>query len=560
MTLRWQARGPHRIVHLIATADGVAALDEAGAIATFREGSAERAGELALPRPAARVARADGAWLAAFAAEPALVRVRGEDDHAEVARGRGAPAWFALHGRSLVVARGDAVEHWTDTGKLGWSADHPPCVKVATSGDVVAALSGEGVVAFFDAKSGREGGTLKLASTELAETWLLTGLEGGRFLLALGDRLVWVDGKAKKILKRVQARARIAAVASHGGIVVAGCHDGWLQAFDADGGEPRGAFEAHAGGIGDVALGAGAVFTTGRASHVLCAWERRALDKSAKGAAPISALAARADLAVIGESTGKARLVRGDAEIAATNVGGPVLAARVGPKDTLIAGSARVVVRLGPPYKMPRPIALRTVATALAMDDSYAFAGSATGEVDVHDLERSVHVTSYQLSEAGISAITRLPGALLVVGTGAIDGRLFVIDVAEAKVLHRLEAHDEAFGVTCLASDPRGRIVASGGDDAAVSLIDPQKGRVLLRIRVKETPIAIAFEPTGRRFACALADGTACRVSLGPKRAEVEDLGLRGVTAVAWAKELLVGYGDGRLERVAEALSPRADA
>lgn len=547
MTLRWQARGPQTIVQIVATPEGVAAMDGAG-LGLFREGSSDRHGEVAVPRGARRVARLGSGWLALEGGARHLARVD-KTGASRLAEGKKAIDAFDAADGVIAVARGGSLELWSEDGEERWSVDHEPCVKVALVRGLVLAVSAEGELAFFDAKDGEQTGTLRLASVELAETWHLVALDGGRAVLALGDRLVWVDAKAGKIQKRVQARARVAALATHAGLVVAGCHDGWVQAFDGATGEPRGALEAHAGGIGDVAIGAGALFTTGRASHVLCAWERRALDGKDKGAPPVSTLAARGDLVVVGERTGRARLVRGDADLAKVELGGPVLVARVGERGALLAASARVVVRAAPPYKSPRPLALRAVATAVAMDDAYAFAGGAAGEVDVHDLERSVQVTSYQLSDGAISALARLPGALLVVGTNAIDGRIFVIDVAEAEIRHRIEAHDDAFGVTCLAADPRGRIVASGGDDSSVSLVDPHKGKLLARIRVKETPTAIAFEATGRRFACVLADGTACHVALGPKKAQVTDLGLRGATSVAWGKELVFGFADGRVER-----------
>ena len=51
--------------------------------------------------------------------------------------------------------------------------------------------------------------------------------------------------------------------------------------------------------------------------------------------------------------------------------------------------------------------------------------------------------------------------------------------------------------MTCLAADPRGRIVASGADDGSIALIDPVKGKILARLRVRETPISLAFDKRG---------------------------------------------------------------
>ncbi|HVH42898.1 MAG TPA: hypothetical protein VM925_11165, partial [Labilithrix sp.] len=200
----------------------------------------------------------------------------------------------------------------------------------------------------------------------------------------------------------------------------------------------------------------------------------------------------------------------------------------------------------GPP---PRPIALKTPPTAFASDDAYAFVGTQAGAVDVYDLAMARQVTTYALSsDDRITALLRLAGATLVVGTGALDGRVLVVDVVEAKVVHRVSPHDEAFGITCLASEARGRLVASGSDDGSIALLDPIKGRVLAKLRGNETPTSLAFEPSGRRLACVFADGTAAIATFAQKAATMADLGLRGVTQVAWGDGLVFGFKDGHVE------------
>ncbi|HVJ90810.1 MAG TPA: hypothetical protein VM580_13485, partial [Labilithrix sp.] len=94
----------------------------------------------------------------------------------------------------------------------------------------------------------------------------------------------------------------------------------------------------------------------------------------------------------------------------------------------------------------------------------------------------------------------------------------------------------------------RGRIVASGGDDGSVALLDPAKGRVLAKLRVNETPTSLAFEPSGRRLACVFADGTAALISFAQKSATVSDLGVRGATRVAWGDGPVIGFKDGHAE------------
>ena len=212
----------------------------------------------------------------------------------------------------------------------------------------------------------------------------------------------------------------------------------------------------------------------------------------------------------------------------------------------------------------PRPLALRAQASAFAADDDYAFAGTDSGSVDVYDLAEATprhELCALRRRRHGARASA---GPALVVGTGALDGRVFIVDVTEAKVLHRMEPHDEAFGVTCLAYDPRGRIVASGADDGSIALIDPVKGKVLARLRVRETPMSLAFDADGRRLACVFADGTAGLVKLGPRGATIEDIPLTGVAHVAWGDDAFFGFADGRVERLAGTSSkrepPRASA
>ncbi|MFO0671627.1 MAG: PQQ-binding-like beta-propeller repeat protein [Polyangiaceae bacterium] len=200
------------------------------------------------------------------------------------------------------------------------------------------------------------------------------------------------------------------------------------------------------------------------------------------------------------------------------------------------------------------PVLLDEPATALALDATYAFAGR-HGAVHVYDVARGVSVTQYELSEAAISALVRLPGALLVVGTGALDGRVFVVDVAQAKVVHRIDAHQEAFGCTSLACEPRGRLFASGSDDGTVALVDPAKGRVLARVRLTETPVSLAFDPTGRKLAAVLANGTAVVVSLDQKAA-VSTLDVPHAARVTWSDALVIGLTDGRLERASFGAPP----
>ena len=368
-------------------------------------------------------------------------------------------------------------------------------------------------------KQGEEEGTLRLASVDPPDTWRIAKLTWTQLVLAMGEWLVWIDGDSRKIIRRVRARGKVVDVVVEGPKLLARLEDGLTQAFDAATGE-------------------------------------------AKVAAPVTAICARGDLVIFGDKAGRVRVQKNEADLATFSAGETVLGVHLTKKELAVAATARVLVRAAKPWSAPRPVALRAPSSAFAADDAYAFVGTMTGSVDVYDLENGKAVTSYDLSsDDRITAVARLPGACLAVGTGALDGRVLLVDVAEAEVVHRIEPHQEAFGVTCLATDPRGRIVASGGDDGMVILIDPAKGRVLARLRMPETPISLAFEPSGRKLVCAFADDTCGIVTLGTKGASVDEVEVEDVAKVAWSGSGPVfGLADGRVMRPSPSARSTADA
>ena len=449
----------------------------------------------------------------------------------------------------VAIARTDSLELWSEEGKRLWTAKRGPWIAVAVSRDHVGAVGGDGALVFASRKDGELEGALRLASTEPAHMWRLAHVDGAAMVLALGEWVVWVDAKTRKVIRRVRARAKVGELRADQDLVVVALEGGVVQAFRAPTGEPRSSFVAHEEGIKDLELAPEAVYTCGLDGETK-EWERTALDAPSRASAPITAVAGRGELVAVGDRSGRVRVMRGEREVASLALGEGVLGVHLGANDMLVAATARIVVRTQRPWDNLRPVALRAQPTAFAADDAYAFAGTQTGAVEVYDLTAGRHLTTYALSsEDRVTAIARLPGKLLVVGTGALDGRVIVVDVVEAKVRHRICAHDDAFAVTCLASEARGRLVASGSDDGTIALIDPVLGRHLARIRVPETPVSIAFEGNGRRFACAFADGTAAIVTLAQKGTSVTDVGLRGVVFVAWGAEPVFGHADGTVGR-----------
>ena len=553
-------------VALVARAEGAFAVEETGALGVY-DAEAKRTSEVALPSGAVQAQPFADAWLCRVPGmthlAPSNARpVRGKPS--VFADGGSDVTAFAVAVDGVAVARTDSLELWTHAGKQRWSVPGSWVAITIVTGHVIA-LADDGALVFTAMRDGSTVGTLRLASTEPATEWRLACIDATRVVLALGDWLVWIDVATKKTIRRVRARDKITALAADAEWVVAGTDTGWVLAFSSESGEPGGSFEAQEGGVRALALGKKTLFSGGSGGKKpgVRAWPRASLDVAKRASAPVTALASRADLVAVGDGGGNVRILRGATEVWARPVGDTLTAVHLARGNVLVAATPRVILHspLLPtgagPDAAPRPLSLRAQATAFAADDDYAFAGTDSGSVDVYDLAEATHVTSYALSDGDVTALARLPGKLLVVGTGALDGRVFIVDVTEAKVLHRMEPHDEAFGVTCLAYDPRGRIVASGADDGSIALIDPLKGKILARLRVRETPTSLAFDSEGRRIACVFADGTAGLVKLGPKGATIEDLPITGAVRVAWGDDAVFGFADGRVERLAGTSSKR---
>ena len=549
---------------LVRGGEGAAAVEDSGVLGLY-DAEGKRTGETALPKGAAQALPFGDAW---------LVRVPGTThlapSNAKPVKGKPAVfadgatdiEAFAVAVDGVAVARKDSLELWTHAGKLRWTVPGAWVAAAIVPGHVVA-LAEDGTLAFTAMRDGMTIGTLHLASTEPATEWRLACIDVGRVVLALGDWLVWIDVATKKTLRRVRTRDKVTALVADGQWVVCSTDTGWILAFSADSGEPGAAFEAEQGVLTSLALGKKTLFSGGQKPAVR-ARPRAELDLARSSLdAPVTALAARDDLIAVGDGSGNLRLLRGGAEQMTRPLGEALISVHLARGEVLVAATARVILRVERPWSSPRPLALRSAASAFAADEDYAFAGTELGAVDVYDLATATHVTSYALSDGEVTALARLPGKYLVVGTGALDGRVFVVDVTEPKVVHRLEPHDEAFAVTCLAYDPRGRIVASGADDGSIALIDPAKGKILARLQVRETPVSLAFDAQGRRLACVFADGTAGLVKLGPRGATMEDIALTGAARVAWGDDAVFGFADGRVERLAgtsKSEAPRARA
>jgi WD40 repeat protein len=490
-------------------------------------------------------ARPEG-WLASFPHERHLLRLSKREPSAFGAGPSDVAAFHAL-GEEVAIARFDRVELWNTQGRRRWEHEGGPFVRVIIVGKAIVALKADGELLFLAKMSGSLQGRLKLEVPEPAHTWYLAALEGSRFAMTLGDWLVIVDAAKEKVFRRTRLRGQATCLATTDRRAIAGIADGWLQSVDALTGEARGAVHAHQSRVCAVTIAKNVVVSAADSGD-LRAWDLGALSGAQAAAAPTTALSVYGQLVASGDRGGRLRVQKGVEEVGNLRLDGTVTFTHVATDDSVLAVTSSLVVRLAKPWKTPKPLLLETPCTAFVADDEYAFSGNRQGTVDVFDLSRGTKLTSYALTESTISSLARPRGAYLVVGTDSLDGRLFVVDLGEAKVVHRIEAHQEAFGVTALAAEARGRVVASGSDDGTIALIEVAKGRVLARLRVPESPMSLAFDSTGKRLAAVFADGSAATFALDKKGA-MTAVSVPKAERVAWSEGTLVfGLTSGRIE------------
>jgi hypothetical protein len=486
------------------------------------------------------------AWLVLRAGLTELVRVQGREQSA-FGKGDDEVRDACTQGDFVAIARAESVELWTAAGQRRWRHEGDSFIGVTMVQKAVVGLREDGTCVFLSMMSGSASGDLKLEVPEHASTWKLATLEGSRFAMTLGEWLVIVDVAKEKVFRRTRLRSKAGAIATNERRIVVGLADGWVQAVEALTGEIRASASVHESAVRALAItGEGALSL---ATDDIRGWQLAALSGSPVAAAPITALASQAATIAVGDRAGKLRIQRGVEELASLRLEGAVAFVHIGADQTVLAASPSLLVRLASPWKVPKPLVLENACSAFCADEGYAFCGTNEGQVDVYDFSIHARLTRYELTEGPISALHRPRGGMLAVGTDALDGRIFLVDLVKSEVAHRIEAHQEAFGVTALASEPRGRVIASGSDDGTIALIDVSKGKVLGRVRVPETPVSLAFDPSGKRIAAALADGSVVLIALDQKGA-VTKLETPKAARVAWGDALVVGLEEGRIELV----------
>ena len=243
------------------------------------------------------------------------------------------------------------------------------------------------------------------------------------------------------------AQSKVQAVAADADPSSAAVEDDLVQTFRASSGEPAASFTADPNGVSANRAHGAALFTLGSADEVRACTTHR-LDVAVKATAPVASLFMKGSLAAAGSEQAKVRLYEAS---------GRPPRGRYAQRRRLRSWRARRGGRL-PPAKKDTVVAARlsgrhdravaverTEPTALRADRLRrgrrlrAFANCSTnGRGRAYDLTHGRHVADVPLFRRSHHGRWPSSPATLVVGTGTLDGRALIVDVAESKVVHRI--------------------------------------------------------------------------------------------------------------------------
>jgi WD40 repeat protein/transcriptional regulator with XRE-family HTH domain len=160
-------------------------------------------------------------------------------------------------------------------------------------------------------------------------------------------------------------------------------------------------------------------------------------------------------------------------------------------------------------------------SVAISPDGKWWASGSQQGQVCIWEEEgASLRLSLAAHSEAVVALAFSPDGRTLVSGSMDDSIKLWDVGVIQgthphgAGTSHRLYGPSGALlwtswqkGPYSLAFSPDGSLLASGGRDATVWLMDPQSGRKLQTLKHSSGVFAVAFSPDGRLLASGCADG-----------------------------------------------------
>lgn len=165
--------------------------------------------------------------------------------------------------------------------------------------------------------------------------------------------------------------------------------------------------------------------------------------------------------------------------------------------DAVLAGEARRLMRRQP---------AEVTALGVFPGGTHAITGHSNRSLRVHELETGrLSATVHGHRGAPRTLAITLDGSL--VASGGVDGAVRIIDVNKKEVIREFEGHTR--GVCALVFFPNGRQLASVAMESSVAIWDlDQEEQILgLQGRSDESFVSVALLDGGGRLACGLTDG-----------------------------------------------------
>ena len=135
---------------------------------------------------------------------------------------------------------------------------------------------------------------------------------------------------------------------------------------------------------------------------------------------------------------------------------------------------------------------------ACSSDDRLIISGSSTGKLHMWSLDSKSEISTIDVNSKFILQ-SKFTQDNTTIATAGMDGILNVVDVATAKVIHRIAAHALPIRSISFSNDLSGKLIFTASDDRHVSIFDTTSGRVINSFSHLGSVLSVDALSTNRR-------------------------------------------------------------